>query len=130
MKLVIANTEIHQDAEGRFLLKDLGGEDKNKPSNFLRSDQTQKLIEAINRCSDSSSGSSDSMSALSTKEGVGTKGVTASKNWSMPTPTVVEIPIVAEDGKRRKMTCLPESRLPFWMVGIRASQGSCDAIGR
>lgn len=63
MKLVIANTEIHQDADGRFSLNDLhrasGGEEKNKPSNFLRSEQTQKLIEAINRCSDSSSGSSD-----------------------------------------------------------------------
>lgn len=92
MKLVIANTEIHQDAEGRFSLNDLhrasGSEDKNKPSNFLRSEQTQKLIEAINRCSDSSSGSSDSMNALSTKEGGKNQGsygvkelVYAYANW-------------------------------------------------
>lgn len=93
MKIVIANTEIHQDAEGRFSLNDLhrasGGEDKNKPSNFLRSEQTQKLIKAINRCSDSSSGrSSDSMSALSTKEGGKNQGsygvkelVYAYANW-------------------------------------------------
>ena len=63
LQVWMANTEIHQDADGRFSLNDLhrsaGGEDKNKPSNFLRSEQTQKLIEAINRCSDSSSGSSD-----------------------------------------------------------------------
>jgi len=92
MKLTIANTEIHQDAEGRYSLNDLhrasGGEDKNKPSNFLRSEQTQKLIEAINRCSDSSSGSSNPMNALSTKEGGRNQGsygvkelVYAYANW-------------------------------------------------
>ena len=85
MKLVIANTEIHQDADGRFSLNDLhrasGGEDKNQPSNFLRAEQTQKLIEAINR-------SSDSMNALSTKQGGKNQGsygvkelVYAYANW-------------------------------------------------
>lgn len=93
MKLVISNIDIHQDAEGRFSLNDLhrasGGDSKNQPSNFLRSEQTQKLIEAINRCSDSSSDrSSYSMSALSTKEGGKNQGsygvkelVYAYANW-------------------------------------------------
>ncbi len=34
-------------------------------------------------------------------------------------PTVAEIAIVAEDGRRRKMICLPESRLQFWMALIQ-----------
>lgn len=85
MKLTIANTDIHQDAEGRFSLNDLhrasGSEDKNQPSNFLRAEQTQKLIEAINR-------SSDSMNALSTRQGGKNQGsygvkelVYAYANW-------------------------------------------------
>jgi hypothetical protein len=37
-------------------------------------------------------------------------------------PTVVEIPIVAEDKRRRKMVCLPESRLQFWMALIQTGK--------
>jgi hypothetical protein len=37
-------------------------------------------------------------------------------------PTMVEIPIVADDKRRRKMICLPESRLQFWMALIQTGK--------
>jgi hypothetical protein len=37
-------------------------------------------------------------------------------------PTMVEIPIVADDNRRRKMICLPESRLQFWMALIQTGK--------
>lgn len=37
-------------------------------------------------------------------------------------PSMVEIPIVAEDGRRRKMVCLPETRLQFWLALIQAGK--------
>lgn len=36
--------------------------------------------------------------------------------------TVVEIPTVAEDGKKRTMLCLPEEMLPFWMALVNAKK--------
>ena len=57
MKLVIANIDIHQDAEGRFSLNDFhkaaGGNPTRQPSNFLRLDQTQVLITEISNSPDS-----------------------------------------------------------------------------
>ena len=57
MKLVIANIDIHQDAEGRFSLTDLhkasGGEDRSGPSYFLESAQTKALVSAISNSPDS-----------------------------------------------------------------------------
>lgn len=57
MKLTIANTGIRQDAEGRFSLNDLhaasGGNPTHQPSNFLRLEQTQALVEEISNSSDS-----------------------------------------------------------------------------
>jgi hypothetical protein len=51
--LVIADTLIHQDAEGRYCLNDFhkaaGGEAKNKPSEWLRNKQTTDLIEEISK---------------------------------------------------------------------------------
>ncbi len=51
MKLTIANTWIHQDAEGRFSLNDLhkssGGNPTHRPGEFLRLQQTQDLIAEI-----------------------------------------------------------------------------------
>lgn len=76
MKLVIANTSIHQDAEGRYSLNDLhrasGGEDRHKPANFLRTDHTQEMIEEINRCSEMSN-------AISVKQGGRNQGTYACK---------------------------------------------------
>jgi hypothetical protein len=55
-KLVIANTSIHQDADGRFSLNDLhrasGGNPVHAPGQFLRNQQTIDLIAAIDSESD------------------------------------------------------------------------------
>lgn len=57
MKLVIAHTEIHQDAEGRFSLNDLhkaaGAEERHQPALFIRLEQTQSLITEISNSTDS-----------------------------------------------------------------------------
>ena len=49
--LVIADTIIHQDADGRYCINDLhqaaGNEPRHKPANWLRSDQTIELIEEL-----------------------------------------------------------------------------------
>lgn len=49
--LVIANTTIRQDDEGRYCLNDLhrasGGEKRHQPSDWLRLAQTQELIDEI-----------------------------------------------------------------------------------
>ncbi|MEJ3621044.1 phage antirepressor KilAC domain-containing protein [Brachymonas wangyanguii] len=46
--LIIADTNIRRDAEGRFCLNDLhraaGGEKKHQPSDWLRIQQTQELV--------------------------------------------------------------------------------------
>lgn len=59
-QIKIDNAEIRADQHGRFHLSDLhlasGGADKNKPSNFLRLEQTQALIHEIERSSDMSIG--------------------------------------------------------------------------
>lgn len=56
MKLTIANTGIHQDAEGRFSLNDLhraaGGLASQRPNYFLENEQTKALIAEIDRDSD------------------------------------------------------------------------------
>lgn len=53
MKLVIANTEIRQDSEGRFCLNDLhrasGGEAKHKPSEWLRYKQADELVRELEK---------------------------------------------------------------------------------
>ena len=59
MKLVIANIEIHQDAEGRYSLNDLhkaaGAEERHQPALFVRLEQTQALITEISNSTDSQS---------------------------------------------------------------------------
>ena len=46
--LVIADTIIHQDADGRYCINDLhqaaGGEKRHQPSNWLQNQQTIELI--------------------------------------------------------------------------------------
>lgn len=77
MKLVIASTSIRQDADGRFSLNDLhsasGGDPNQQPAFFLRNDQTQKLIAAIDAESNSANSQSSTVqiSAVKTKEGRG-----------------------------------------------------------
>ena len=56
MKLVIASTDIHTDAEGRYSLNDLhkaaGGAERHGPDRFLRLDQTQLLVDEISNSPD------------------------------------------------------------------------------
>lgn len=56
--LVIANTGIRQDAEGRFSLNDLhrasGATATKRPPNWLANEQTKELIAETDRCWDSS----------------------------------------------------------------------------
>lgn len=50
-ELVIANTAIRQDADGRYCLNDLhraaGGEKRHQPSDWLRLDQTKELVAEV-----------------------------------------------------------------------------------
>ena len=56
----IDNIQIRQDEDGRYSLNDLhkaaGGKEKDKPSNFIRSEQTQELIKEISQVSEMSLG--------------------------------------------------------------------------
>lgn len=56
---ILDETYVRQDAQGRYSLNDLhqaaGGEERDKPSNWLRLDQTQALIGELGNCSDLSS---------------------------------------------------------------------------
>jgi hypothetical protein len=51
--LVVANTAIRQDREGRYCLNDLhkaaGGENRHRPSLWLENQQTQELVEEITK---------------------------------------------------------------------------------
>ena len=54
--LIIANTAIRTDVEGRYCLNDLhkaaGGEKTHQPSNFFRLDSTNGLIDELDNSSD------------------------------------------------------------------------------
>ncbi len=54
--LVIANTDIRQDADGLYSLNDLhkasGGDKKHQPANFMRLDTTTALVAEIDNSSD------------------------------------------------------------------------------
>lgn len=67
MNLVIVNTEIKQDAEGRYCLNDLhksaGGEDKHRPSYFLKLVSTLGLIEEMEK---------DGIPSIESKQQLGT----------------------------------------------------------
>ncbi|HFW0557289.1 TPA: KilA-N domain-containing protein [Salmonella enterica subsp. enterica serovar Virchow] len=58
--MVIDGIEVRRDVQGRYCLNDLhraaGGEDRHKPSNFMRMDSTRELCAEIDRCSDMSIG--------------------------------------------------------------------------
>ncbi|AXD42981.1 KilA-N domain-containing protein [Salmonella enterica] len=58
--MVIEGIEVRRDVQGRYCLNDLhraaGGEDRHKPSNFMRMDSTRELCAEIDRCSDVSIG--------------------------------------------------------------------------
>lgn len=50
-QIIISDITIHKDAQGRYSLNDLhqasGGEEKDKPANWLRLDKTVELIDEI-----------------------------------------------------------------------------------
>lgn len=58
MELLISETLVRQDDDGRYCLNDLhrasGGSDKDKPSNFLRRKETRAMARLMGACSDSS----------------------------------------------------------------------------
>jgi hypothetical protein len=53
MNIIIANTIIHQDADGNYCLNDLhkaaGNTPKHRPSEWLRGKQTQELVDEISK---------------------------------------------------------------------------------
>lgn len=61
-ELIIANTKIRQDDEGRYCLNDChrasGMGNSKKPSEWLRNNQTQELIETLETAENSQSGNS------------------------------------------------------------------------
>lgn len=63
--LVIDGVSVRQDNSGRYCLNDLhraaGGEDRHKPANFFRQDNIKTLCAEIDRCSDVSIGSVESI---------------------------------------------------------------------
>lgn len=69
LPLVISDTLIHQDAEGRYCLNDLhkaaGGESKYQPAFFVRRDETKELIEEL------SSANMQNITPLETVQGKG-----------------------------------------------------------
>lgn len=83
MNLTIANTVIRQDVIGRFCLNDLhkaaGAHPKHRPSEWLRSKQTQELVEEI---------SIAGIPAIDTRQKMGTFGcrelVYAYATWISP----------------------------------------------
>lgn len=63
--IAIDQVSIRQDDVGRYSLNDLhiaaGGEERHKPSNFLRQDYVRDLCAEIDRCSDLSIASFESI---------------------------------------------------------------------
>jgi hypothetical protein len=63
--LVIDGVSVRQDNSGRYCLNDLhraaGGEDRHKPANFFRQENIKTLCAEIDRCSDLSIGSVESI---------------------------------------------------------------------
>lgn len=61
--LIIANTQIRQDAAGRYCLNDLhqaaGGAKRHQPANWLRLDQARELIAEVEKSAESEGASSD-----------------------------------------------------------------------
>ncbi len=73
-RVTIDDIQIRQDAEGRYSLNGLhraaGEEDRHQPSNFLRLDTTQALMEEIN--SSDVRNLKDGISSIQTKQKLGT----------------------------------------------------------
>ena len=73
--LIIANTQIRQDAAGRYCLNDLhqasGGHGRHKPGNWLRLDQVRELIVEIEKPDESEEAllRSEQRSAIVTLQG-------------------------------------------------------------
>lgn len=67
LPLIIEDTYVRQDDQGRFSLNDLhqaaGSEGRHKPGNWLANQQTQDLIAEIVRCWNSSNGASATRSS-------------------------------------------------------------------
>lgn len=63
--MVIDGVSVKRDVQGRYCLNDLhhasGGEERHKPSNFLRIETTRDLCAEIDRCSDMSIGCVESI---------------------------------------------------------------------
>lgn len=56
--IIVDGINVRRDMAGRYCLNDLhraaGGEERHKPSNFMRMESAQALCSEINRCSDMS----------------------------------------------------------------------------
>ncbi len=132
--IVVADTAIRQDADGRFSLNDLhraaGAESRHQPANFLRLDSTMDLCTELDRSSDVRNGQSVSTSRGGTGQGtfVAKELVYAYAMWISP---AFHLKVIRAYDALSTNAAIPESvqrLLDLIHKGIEAERGTMPAI--